>query len=99
LTDHQLHELLNRLHEIGWRPRLRRRESRPLPPVVWKARGLWLELHEMGVVKNPGWTALARFCKRMTGVQDLRHLDGHQGTVVIEALKSWLHREQEKKGA
>jgi len=99
LTDHQLHELLNRLHELGWRPGLRRRETRPSPPMVWKAHGLWLELHEMGSVRNPGWTALARFCKRMTGVQDLRQLDGHQGTVVIEALKSWLHRAQEKKKA
>ncbi len=99
LTEHQLHELLNRFHELGWRPQLRRRETRPLPPMVWKARGLWLELHEMGVVKNPGWTSLARFCKRVTGVQDLRQLDGHQAMVVVEALKSWLHREQEKKRA
>ncbi|MBN2428447.1 MAG: regulatory protein GemA [Deltaproteobacteria bacterium] len=99
LSDPQLHDLLNRLHEIGWRPRLRRGASRPLPPTVWKARSLWLELHDMGAVRNPGWTSMARFCKRMTGTQDLRMLDNHQAMVVIEALKDWLHREQEKKRA
>jgi phage gp16-like protein len=99
LTDHQLHQLLNRFHEIGWRPRFRRRDSRPLPPMVWKARGLWLELYAQGVVKNPGWTALGRFCKRMTGIQDLRRLDTRQATVIIEALKSWLQRAEGKKRA
>jgi hypothetical protein len=60
--------------------------------MVWKARRLWLELYEAGAVKNSQWTALARFVKRMTGVDDLRRVNVHQGTVVIEALKNWLER-------
>lgn len=99
LTDSQLHDLLDRFHALGWRPRFRRRQTRPLPSMVWKARALWLELHAMGVVKNPDWTALARFCKRMTGAQDLRQLDVRQGTIVIEALKSWLQREKVRKNS
>jgi phage gp16-like protein len=92
LDDHELHLLLDRFQELGWRPRIRRHPSRPLPPMVWKARRLWLELYEAGAVKNSQWTALARFVKRMTGVDDLRRVNVHQGTVVIEALKNWLER-------
>ncbi len=96
LDEGQLQLLLNRFYRLGWRPRLARTEDRPLPPMVWKARHLWLELHALGAVRHPGWPALARFCKRMTGVEDLRRLDVHQATVVIEALKDWVARERDK---
>jgi phage gp16-like protein len=92
LTDGELQRLLERLRQLGWRPRLPRTAQRPLPPMVWKARGIWLQLHELGAVRNPSWAALARFVKRMTGVGDLRQLSVKQGTVVIEALKGWLER-------
>jgi phage gp16-like protein len=51
-----------------------------------------LQLHAAGAVKNPRWTALARFVKRMTGVGDLRKLTSKQAAVVVEALKKWLER-------
>ncbi len=93
LGENELHLLLDRLHALGWRPRRRRETARPLPPMVWKARNLWLELHRQGIVRNASWSALGRFAKRMTGVGDLRRLDVHQASVVIEALKKWLARE------
>ncbi len=93
LDDRQLQQLLDRLHALGWRPRLPRSAERPLPATVWKARHLWLQLYERGVVHSSQWTALARFAKRMTGIGDLRHLTGKQGAIVIEALKRWLERQ------
>jgi phage gp16-like protein len=92
LTDTELRQLLDRLAELGWRPRLPRVTERPLPPMVWKARELWLQLHRLGKVRNPSWASLGRFAKRMTGVGDLRRLSVRQATVVIEALKQWLDR-------
>lgn len=92
LDELQLQQLLDRLQHLGWRPRLPRASERPLPAAVWKARQLWLQLYEMGEVRNPQWTALARFAKRMTGVGDLRHLTGKHAAIVIEALKRWLER-------
>jgi phage gp16-like protein len=92
LSDEELQQLLDRLYQLGWRPRIARQTPRPLPPMVWKARQLWLALYEAGEVHNPQWTALARFVKRMTGVGDLRDLSSRQGAVVIEALKKWLER-------
>ncbi|NLV23624.1 MAG: regulatory protein GemA [Deltaproteobacteria bacterium] len=96
LDEEQLHLLLNRFYLLGWRPRRPRSVTRPLPPMVWKARHLWLELHALGAVNHPGWSSLARFCKRVTGVEDLRRLDVRQATVVIEALKDWLARTKRK---
>ncbi len=92
LSEAQLHSLLDRFHELGWRPRIRRQASRPFSPMVWKARNLWLELYRQGRIRNSSWSALGRFTKRMTGVGDLRRLDVEQATVVIEALKKWLNR-------
>ncbi len=97
LDDGELQLLLDRLQELGWRPRLPRSADRPLPASVWKARRLWLQLYELGAVRNPQWTALARFAKRMTGIGDLRRLSDKQGVIVIEALKQWLEREEENK--
>lgn len=93
LDDEQLQMLLDRLYALGWRPRLPRNRERPLPPMVWKARKLWLQLYELGAIQNPQWTALARFAKRMTGIGDLRRLNVKQAVIVIEALKRWLERE------
>ncbi|BCR03468.1 GemA protein [Desulfuromonas versatilis] len=92
LNEVELHQLLDRFHELGWRPRIRRAQKRPFVPMVWKARNLWLELHRRGQVRNPSWAALGRFAKRMTGVGDLRQLNERQAGVVIEALKQWLNR-------
>ncbi|NLC71346.1 MAG: regulatory protein GemA [Desulfuromonadaceae bacterium] len=96
LSEEQLHLLVNRFYQLGWRPRVRRTENGPLPPMVWKARHLWLDLYALGAVHHPGWSSLARFSKRMTGVEDLRRLDVHQATIVIEALKDWLERTKGK---
>jgi phage gp16-like protein len=55
-------------------------------------RGLWLELHQAGVVKDPSERALNRWVKRMTGVDALRWLTPAQMNSVIEALKKWNDR-------
>ena len=55
-------------------------------------RGLWIELHQAGAVRDPSEQALASYVKRMTKVDQLEWLNGKQMTVVIEALKKWLAR-------
>jgi phage gp16-like protein len=55
-------------------------------------RGLWLELHAAGVVKNPSEAALAAYVKRQTGVEALQWLSTGEASRVIEALKKWRDR-------
>ena len=55
-------------------------------------RGLWLELHHLGVVRNSSELALATFIKRLTGVEYQGWLDIDEASKVIEHLKKWKQR-------
>ncbi len=55
-------------------------------------RGLWLQLTNMGVVRNASEAALATFVQRMTKVSTLQWLSTAQASQVIEHLKEWRHR-------
>lgn len=64
-------------------------------------RGLWIELHDLGYVRDPSEAALAHFAKRMTrsttphqaGVDALQWLSGEQAEKLIEELKKWRDRD------
>lgn len=55
-------------------------------------RHLWLSLHTAGKVRDSSEQALAKYVARLTKVDQLQWLDGHQASVVIESLKQWLAR-------
>lgn len=59
---------------------------------IRKIRALWLDLHRLGAVRDPSETALAKFCKRMTGVDYHGWLGTDKASDVIEHLKQWRHR-------
>jgi phage gp16-like protein len=62
-------------------------------PQAKMLRGLWLELHELGYVKNPSETALAAWVKRESKVDALQWLTVAQAQAVIEKLKKWRWRD------
>ncbi len=55
-------------------------------------RGLWLELRDAGVLRDPSEQGLATFIKRQTGVERLEWLSTSKASQVIEALKAWVAR-------
>lgn len=59
-------------------------------------RGLWIELHQLGGVRDPSEAALAHWVagqvKSSKGVEALQWLDGYQAGRVIEQLKKWRGR-------
>ena len=59
-------------------------------------RGIWIELHEMGAVRDSSEAALASYVKRMTGAAALQWLSVIQAQTVIEALKKWRKRVEDK---
>lgn len=61
-----------------------------------KIRALWLELYEMGEVKNPSEYSLSRYVKRITGIDHLNWIDVDEGIKVIETLKRWIQRAEKK---
>lgn len=60
-------------------------------------RGIWIELHEIGAVRDSSEKALAAYVKRMTSVDALQWLDAKQAQTVIEALKKWRKRIEDAK--
>lgn len=57
-----------------------------------KIRALWLEMHKAGIVRDPSEGSLAKYIKRLTGVEALQWLDTQQAIGVIEVLKKWQAR-------
>lgn len=59
-------------------------------------RGLWIELHQLGGVRDQSEAALAKWVagqvKSSKGAEALQWLDGHQAGRVIEQLKKWRDR-------
>ena len=55
-------------------------------------RGLWIELHCMGVVRDSSERALNNYVKKMTGIAHYGWLDTAKAGRVIEMLKQWRQR-------
>lgn len=92
--------VLGRMEELGWKPAPARKASRSGRParklasdsLSKKIRALWLDLHQLGAVRDPSEAALAGYVMRMTGVAALQWLSPSEASTVIEALKKWRMR-------
>ena len=59
-------------------------------------RGLWLELHAIGAVRDPSEKALAAYVCRIAKIDALQWLDIADAKKVIETLKKWRTRTKNK---
>ncbi|KAF7600607.1 MAG: hypothetical protein CGU28_03215 [Candidatus Dactylopiibacterium carminicum] len=55
-------------------------------------RGIWLELHGMGIIRDPSEQAMAAFVCRHTKIEALQWLSSKQASSVIEHMKKWRNR-------
>lgn len=96
-TEAELEAVLKEFRRLGWkgeRPAPARRGPRPLAEgeTASKMRALWLSLYHLGEVRDPSEAALARYVRRMTGVEALQWLDGEEADRAIRALRGWCER-------
>lgn len=100
-TDAQLDAVLTEFKRLGWKPKTAasnpsaRTGAARAPaahPVARKARALWISLHQLGAVRDPGERALEAFGRRQLGVDKLQWADQSQGYRLIEALKAMAER-------
>ncbi len=68
----------------------------PRDPQAKKIRAMWLDLHNKGIVRDPSESALNKFVKRHTKVEQMAWLDAAQASAVIEALKAWRDRDEQQ---
>lgn len=94
MTKAQLGAVVTALHKAGaprkppaWAGRPRHADTAPMAMI----RGLWIELSDLGAVKDRSEAALAAFVTRQTR-QDIGRLSPTAASSVIEALKSWRDR-------
>lgn len=89
-------KVLQHFKSKGWinKPAKKARTERPLAnsDQIKMIRGLWIELHQMGQLKDPSEQAINRFAKRQFSVDRVEWLDGKQASNMIEALKGWVAR-------
>lgn len=100
LSVPNLQRVLEQLKQRGFKPRPNKAGTRPRAndEQSRKIRSLWLELHDLGAVRDPSEEALASFVKSMTKVSALLWLNVAQASRVIENLKQWQHRVTNKGG-
>lgn len=96
LSVPNLFRVLEQLKQKGFKVRPSKAGKRPLADddQSKKIRSLWLELHSLGVVRDPSEAALAKFVQSMTQVSALQWLNTAQASRVIENLKQWMGRVQ-----
>lgn len=63
-----------------------------------KIRACWLDLKDAGLLSDPSEKALRAFIRRTCGVDRMEWLTVAQASLIIEGLKLW-HRRWEEKGA
>ncbi|WP_040728243.1 gp16 family protein [Thiomicrorhabdus sp. Kp2] len=106
LDFHGQYAVLQRLKELGWKP------TRGLKVGVTgrksgktyaqkksqgdKIRALWIELHNLGIVKDKSEAALMAYIKRMTQgkFEAPQFCDQDTASRIIESLKQWKRRAQ-----
>lgn len=98
LTTGQLHTLLDifRAHGFkdtpGTRAKVKTKTELVSDDQSKMIRGLWLELRDAGVLRDPSEAGLMAFVRRQTHVERLEWLSTAKASQVIEALKAWVAR-------
>lgn len=93
--------VLQRFQELGWVP-APAKGARPAPDRPCRRladddqskmiRGLWIDLHTLGEVRDPSEKSLNSFVKRMTHIADLHWCGDNHKYTLIEALKDMRAR-------
>jgi phage gp16-like protein len=93
-SDAQLARFLDALKSKGFRPLPSKRGVAPAAqhPMARKARALWISLHHLGVVHNPGEPALEAFARRQLKCERLVWAKQSEANKLIEALKGMAER-------
>lgn len=104
LDFHAQHAVLQRLKELGWKPKAKKvgpKSHKPKGPLYKKSMGdkiraLWLELYDLGIVKDNSEAALMAYIKRMSKGQfeAPQFCDQDTASRIIESLKQWKRRAQ-----
>lgn len=93
LSLQELDLALDRMKAAGFRVKKAGGGRKPATdPLARKVRSLWLQLRDLGALRDPSEAALCKWVEGEIGVADLSWLTSHQAHQVIERLKRWVSR-------
>lgn len=97
LSLQELEIVLTRMQKAGFSVKPSRPQTRKLADDAQSRliRSLWLQLHDLGAVRDPSEQAMASFVTRQTKISALQWLSSSQASRVIESLKKWVSRSEE----
>ena len=97
LDERALGAVLDELRRLGFRsPRTSDPNQRPGEPQERLAIALWRDLDRLGVLDDATERGLRKFAAKLTGVDSMEWADAPAMNKVIEALKAWRRREQQR---
>lgn len=94
-SEGDLIKVVERFKARGWKPAQPAGRTRPKPAdhkTAAKARALWLSLHALGAIDDPGEPGLEAFARRQLGCTRLQWADQALAYRLIEALKAMAER-------
>ncbi|MEA1988067.1 MAG: regulatory protein GemA [Pseudomonadota bacterium] len=100
LDFHGQYAVLQRLKELGWKPKSRKIGPKARKPGTKsqgdKIRALWIEMADIGIIKNGSEDALRTYIKRMSKgkFEAPQFCDQDMASRIIESLKQWKRRAQ-----
>lgn len=96
MSGSDLSSVLKNLERLGFKANTQTKKigQRKLAdsPEARKIRALWIDLRDMGELRDSSEEALVSFVKRTTGIHALEWLNSHQAGKVIDALRGWIQR-------
>jgi phage gp16-like protein len=97
LDERALGAVLDELRRLGFRsPRTSDPNQRPGEPQERLAIALWRDLERLGALDDPSERGLRKFAAKLAGVDSMQWADAPALNKVIEALKAWRRREQQR---
>lgn len=95
MSSRELARTLDKVRKAGGKPSAGPKASRYADDDQHRMlRGLWIELADLGVVKDRSETALDAYIKRMSNGQDMGALSPDDANKAIEGLKAMRRRAQ-----
>ncbi|MHB8382722.1 MAG: phage protein GemA/Gp16 family protein [Candidatus Binataceae bacterium] len=95
LDGEQRRAVLDEMRRLGFEKTAGKRAGRPRLADSAQARlirALWLELRDLGALRDSSERALSRFSERVCGIRELSWLDQADAAIVIGALQGWRDR-------
>lgn len=95
MSDAALHRVFSAMKKMGFKVKSKPAPNKPKSSIerqISMIRGLWLELADIGEVRDRSDRAMNAFVHKCTDIGRVEWISSAQASAVIERLKKWRNR-------